>query len=140
MIVDFFYENPSYKIFSEEKVISLLSLISNLEKSELGEIDIQIVSDKKILEINQEFLNHDYFTDIITFDNSLLNIINGELIISFDTVKSNARKYGIIDTQEMYRVIIHGIMHLNGYNDSSESEKSLMTEKENEYLSYLEKI
>lgn len=140
MILDFFYQLDPYKIVDEKKVYDLLSIIQKVEKVQFGEIDFQLVDDQKILEINNTFLQHDYFTDIITFDYSLVNIINGEIFISFDTVLSNAHKYAATPVTEMYRVIIHGVMHLIGFSDTSEEEKTSMQQKENEYLAYLEKL
>ncbi len=100
-----------------------------------GDIAYIFCSDEKILEINKQYLNHDYYTDIITFDYSENNTISGDLFISLDTVKSNAEKFGTSYEEELYRVIIHGILHLCGFKDKSPKEEKLMREKEKEALS-----
>jgi rRNA maturation RNase YbeY len=138
--INFFYEEEKFKIFSESNIEIWIKKVLGFENKRLGEISYQFVSDKEIRNLNSEFLNHDYFTDIITFDNSLVNIINGDIIISFDTVQFNANKFKVSIENELYRVIIHGVMHLCGYNDSSENEKNVMRNKEDYYLSYLEKL
>ena len=103
----------------------------------IGEIACVFCSDKKILEINMQYLNHDYYTDIITFDYSEGNIISGDLFISLDTVHSNAEKFATNYNEELCRVIIHGILHLCGFNDKSAEEEKVMREKENEALWFL---
>jgi rRNA maturation RNase YbeY len=86
------------------------------------------------LDINVKYLDHNYFTDIITFDYVEGNTISGDLFISIETVKENAKEYNITWIKELYRVILHGILHLVGYNDKSEKERKIMREKENYYL------
>jgi rRNA maturation RNase YbeY len=138
--IDFIYDDDSFKIFDESKVLKWINEVAFAERKFVGEITYQFVTEETILDFNIRFLNHTYFTDIITFDNSLVNIINGDIIISFDTVQSNADKFGVSFESELYRVIIHGVIHLCGYADSTEIEKKVMREKENQYLSYLEKL
>jgi rRNA maturation RNase YbeY len=99
-----------------------------------GSLSYVFCSDDKILEINRQFLQHDYFTDIITFDYSSGNIINGDIIISIDTVKSNAEKYGKQFGDELNRVLVHGILHLCGQNDKTAAEAAQMREMEDEAL------
>lgn len=101
----------------------------------VGEIGYLFVNDKKILEINREYLGHDYYTDIITFDYDEDDIINGDLIISLDTVRTNAELYGKEYEEELYRVIIHGILHLCGLNDKGPGEREIMEAAENKALS-----
>ena len=101
----------------------------------VGEIGYLFVNDKKILEINREYLGHDYYTDIITFDYDEDDIINGDLIISLDTVRTNAELYGKKYEEELYRVIIHGILHLCGLNDKGPGEREIMEAAENKALS-----
>ena len=110
------------------------------EKKTLGEICYNIVSDNEILEINQKYLNHHFFTDIITFDNSFVNIINGDIFISFETVKTNSKLFNVELLTEFYRVIIHGIMHLCGYKDATKTEKIQMRALEEKYIAYLEEL
>jgi len=104
----------------------------------IGEVSYMFCSDEKILEINNQYLQHDYFTDIITFDYTEENVINGDLFISIDTVKSNSEKFGTLYEDELYRVIIHGILHLCGINDKGPGEQEYMTECENKALLLLE--
>ena len=103
----------------------------------IGDIVYIFCSDKKILEINIQYLNHDYYTDIITFDYSEGDIISGDLFISLDTVLSNAEKFNTDYTEELCRVIIHGILHLCGFKDKSVKDEKMMREKENEALKQL---
>jgi probable rRNA maturation factor len=104
---------------------------SNLK---VGEISIIFCDDNYILNINKKFLNHNYFTDIITFNYNSENILSGDIFISSDTVLSNANFYSVSEQSEYLRVIIHGILHLIGFNDHTVEEKELMVEKENESL------
>ena len=99
-----------------------------------GELNYIFCSDDYILSINRQYLNHDYFTDIITFDYRVNNVISGDLIISLDTVKSNANKYGDNYEMELLRVIIHGILHLCGFNDKTSAESQLMRQLEDKAL------
>ena len=101
----------------------------------IGDINYIFCNDEKILEVNKQFLQHDYYTDIITFDYSLKDRISGDLFISLDTVKSNAELFKQEYEQELYRVIIHGILHLCGINDKGEGEREIMEEAENKALS-----
>lgn len=140
MEISFLYQDDSYRIIDEGKTIEWIKNVIWKEKKRLGEIEYFFVSEEKILRINQEFLNHNYFTDIITFDNSFVNIINGSIFISPDTVLSNAKNFNTSLEREMYRVVIHGIIHLCGYEDRTEIEQKVMRNKENEYLAYLEKL
>ena len=100
----------------------------------VGEIGYMFVNDKKILEVNNEYLGHDYYTDVITFDYCEGNILNGDIVISLDTVRTNAEKFGKTYEEELYRVIIHGILHLCGINDKGPGEREIMEENENKAL------
>lgn len=99
-----------------------------------GEIGYLFVDDTKILEVNREYLGHDYYTDIITFDYSEGDTLNGDLIISLDTVRTNAQKFRKDYDEELHRVIIHGILHLCGINDKGPGEREMMEEAENHAL------
>lgn len=100
----------------------------------VGEIGYMFVSDEKILEVNREYLGHDYYTDIITFDYDEEDIISGDIVISLDTVRSNAEQFGKTYEEELYRVIIHGILHLCGINDKGPGEREIMEANENAAL------
>lgn len=102
-----------------------------------GDISFIFCSDIFLLEVNKQYLNHDYFTDIITFDYVEDGVISGDIFISCDRVKENANEFGVAFLDELSRIIIHGILHLCGYKDKSKKDKLLMTEKENFYLNLL---
>lgn len=103
----------------------------------VGDITYIFCNDSKILDVNIEFLNHDYFTDIITFDNSRGKLISGDIFISLDTVASNSELVGSSPENELYRVIIHGILHLCGINDKGPGERAIMEDNENKALAIL---
>ena len=100
----------------------------------VGEIGYMFVNDEKILEVNNEYLGHDYYTDVITFDYCDGNILNGDIVISLDTVRTNAEKFGKTYEEDLYRFIIHGILHLCGINDKGPGEREIMEENENKAL------
>ena len=102
-----------------------------------GDIGYMFVDDEKILEVNKEYLGHDYYTDIITFDYDEDDVISGDLVISIDTVRTNAEKFGKEYTEELNRVIIHGILHLCGINDKGPGEREIMEANENKALAIL---
>jgi len=104
------------------------------ENKTLGEINYIFCTDEYLLEKNQTFLNHNTYTDIITFDYSEEKQISGDIFISIERVKENARKFAVEFETELKRVMIHGVLHLIGYKDKSEDEQKLMREKENFYL------
>ena len=97
----------------------------------VGEVGYLFCDDEKILEVNREFLGHDYYTDIITFDYCEDDVLNGDLVISLDTVQSNAEMLGKDYDEELHRVIIHGILHLCGLNDKGPGEREQMEKAEN---------
>ena len=105
----------------------------------LKKIDVYGVSDNELLEINNRHLQHNYYTDIITFDYSRGNRISGELHISVERVKDNASALGLAYELELLRVIAHGILHLIGFKDKTKEEEAVMRSKEDEVLAYLEK-
>lgn len=106
----------------------------------VGDINIILCDDPSILEINNQFLGHDYYTDIITFDYTEEKVINGELYISIDTVRANAQEYGQSFPDELHRVIIHGILHLCGLDDHCDEDIKEMREAENLSLEKLSAI
>ena len=107
------------------------------EGKKVGDISILLCSDEFILQMNNQHLNHNYYTDVITFDYSdkLNNFLSGEIYISVDTVNTNATKFNSTFNDELHRVIIHGVLHLCGYKDKTRKEKKTMRNKENESLS-----
>ena len=100
----------------------------------VGEIGYMFVDDEKILEVNREYLGHDYYTDVITFDYDEDNVVSGDIVISLDTVRSNAELFGKSYDEEFYRVLIHGILHLCGINDKGPGEREVMEAAENKAL------
>ena len=100
----------------------------------VGDIGYMFVNDEGILETNREYLGHDYYTDIITFDYCEGDVISGDLVISLDTVRSNAELFGKDYDEELHRVIIHGILHLCGINDKGPGEREIMEQAENKAL------
>jgi probable rRNA maturation factor len=103
----------------------------------VGDIGYMFVDDEKILEVNNEYLGHDYYTDIITFDYDEDDVISGDLVISLDTVRTNAEQFGKEYADELNRVIIHGILHLCGINDKGPGEREIMEANENKALAIL---
>jgi rRNA maturation RNase YbeY len=133
--IDFIIE-PIPNINSEFFILSLPKLVQ-LEDKECGPINLIFCDDEKILEVNKEYLAHDYYTDIITFDYSLNQIISGDLFISIDRVKENADMFSKSFENELMRVVFHGVLHLCGYNDKSEEDILVMRSKEDYYLTQL---
>lgn len=103
----------------------------------VGEIGYLFVDDEHILDVNNQYLGHDYYTDIITFDYCEGDVLNGDLVISLDTVRSNAELFGKSYEEELHRVIIHGVLHLCGLNDKGPGERELMEDAENRALALL---
>lgn len=124
-------------LLEENTLKGIIKEILKKENKKLGEINIIIQTDKEELKINKKYLKHDYYTDVIAFQYNKKNIINGDIFISIEKVKRNAKEYNEELRKELSRVIIHGILHLIGYNDKEKSEKYLMKEKEDLYLKKL---
>ena len=112
-----------------------LKMVAESEVKRLGDISIIFCSDPYILDINQRYLQHDYFTDIITFDYCEGKVLSGDLFISIDTVRENAAEYGASFEGELNRVMVHGLLHLIGYDDHTPEEQKEMRGKEDYYLS-----
>ena len=122
----------------ETDITSVINCISQLyPEQRLGKIQVHWLSDDELLEINKTHLEHDYYTDIITFDYSTSRKISGELFISVDRVRENASIHGSNEIQEFHRVLAHGVLHLLGFKDKTEAESKVMREKENEVLQAL---
>lgn len=126
MNIRFFYDQVKFTVTKARKIRNFLVKVIREEKKIPGDLIFVFTNDIKELEINIKFLNHNFFTDIITFDYSSGDKISGEIYISVDTVKKNAKLYNVNFREELLRVMIHGILHLCGYNDESENEKKLM--------------
>ena len=113
---------------------SWLKKVAQEEKLSIGDVNVIFCSDAYILELNKKYLNHNYFTDIITFDYCIEDILSGDLFISVETVKDNSSFYKTSFDEELFRVIVHGLLHLVGYNDHTDEEKKTMRFKEDFYL------
>lgn len=117
-----------------------LSIVAGSELKKLGNINYIFCSDNYILDVNIKYLGHDYFTDIITFDYCENDVLNGDLFISIDTVRENADFYGTTFEQELNRVMVHGVLHLIGYDDHKEEDIKVMRAKEDYYLKVKEQL
>ena len=120
--------------FDSEFFVSAIGDLIHLENKKLGELSLLFCTDEHMLKMNKEHLKHDYYTEILTFDYCMENRVSGDLLISWDTVQSNALKYKVDKQTELKRVVFHGILHLCGYNDKTKEETKLMRLKENECL------
>ena len=132
-MIHFFYENTSEII--EENIKPWIEKIIITEEKRLGEINYIFCDDEYLLKINQDFLQHDYYTDIITFDSVRGKTISGEIFVSLQRIKDNASLISKNYEEEKKRVIAHGILHLCGYKDKTEEEQKTMRAKEDFYLS-----
>lgn len=121
-------------VFSKRKMNLWIKAVANKYKKNVGEIAYIFCSDEKILEVNQQYLQHDYYTDIITFDYCENNTLNGDIFVGVETVLSNANQFGTTFEEELRRIIIHGILHLCGQDDKTIVLRAEMTQKENEAL------
>jgi probable rRNA maturation factor len=134
--IQFFEEDITYKVKNKTAVRKWITDTIVAEGFKLAELTYVFCSDEYLLQINQQYLDHDTYTDIITFDNSEEHsTIAGDIFISIERIKENAAKFAVTETQELHRVIIHGALHLLGYKDKSVSDKKKMTLKEDHYLS-----
>lgn len=133
------YGNEGVKMpdIKKRATTAWIKVVANTYGKKVGEVGYLFVNDEKILEVNREYLSHDYYTDIITFDYSEGDTINGDLVISLDTVRTNADLFGKAYEEELHRVIIHGILHLCGINDKAPGEREIMEEAENKALGML---
>lgn len=135
-VIHFFTEDTAYKVARKVALKGWMKETIKAEGYKTGEINVILCSDAYLLEINKQYLQHDTYTDIVTFDNSeKAGVIAGDIFISIDRVQENAAKFDVPEHDELHRVIIHGILHLCGYGDKKKQEKTLMSEKEDFYLS-----
>ncbi|HAH24336.1 MAG TPA: rRNA maturation RNase YbeY [Prolixibacteraceae bacterium] len=137
MSVHYCSEDVSVPKFQKRRITSWIKQTIVSEEKTTGEISFIFCSDNYLLEVNKQYLNHDYFTDIITFDYVEDKVISGDIFISCDRVKENAAEFGTGFDNELMRIIIHGVLHLLGYKDKNKKDKLLMTDKEDFYLNVL---
>ena len=132
-MINFFYETK-FVLQNPNNIINWINNVILSESKSIGEINYIFCDDSYLLNINQQYLNHDTFTDIITFNYNDKFVINGDIFISVDRVQENAHIFNVDFDTELRRVIIHGVLHLCGFNDKTTEESTLMREKENEKL------
>ena len=130
-------ENVKMPAIRRRDTTAWIRRVANTYGKRVGEVGYLFCDDEHILEVNREYLNHDYYTDIITFDYCEGDVLNGDLVISLDTVRTNAEKFGKTYDDELRRVIIHGILHLCGINDKGPGEREMMEAAEDQALSLL---
>lgn len=133
-MIDINYEETDDLELSKSKIQDWLDLVCRNEGKVLEEVTLIFCSDNYLLEINQQHLNHDFFTDIVTFDYCVDDLISGDLFISVDRVFENSAVYDVSFFTELHRVIVHGVLHLCGYKDKSTEDEVLMRSKEDEAL------
>ena len=139
-MVSYFFQDTKFKFNKRRVTNSWIRKVVAIENRVLGNLNIIICSDPYILDVNQKFLKHNYYTDINTFDYCEEDMISGDLFISIDTVRDNGEFYEAGFDRELFRVIIHGVLHLIGYDDHCEEDISVMRSKENQYLTLLEDL
>lgn len=133
-MVRYFTEDISFAFKQKALNKSWYKLVAESEIRKLGDINVIFCSDRYILDVNMKYLQHDYFTDIITFDYCEGNVLSGDLFISVDSVRENSEYYHTSFEDELNRVLVHGILHLIGYDDHKEEDIRVMRAKEDYYL------
>lgn len=137
-MITYHFEQTKFVFRQKTLTSKWLRLVAESEIRRIGDISIIFCSDNYILDINRRYLSHDYFTDIITFDYCEGDRLSGDLFISVDSVRENSVEYGTEFKDELNRVIVHGILHLIGYDDHTEEDVKVMRSKEDYYLSLRE--
>jgi probable rRNA maturation factor len=133
-----FYDQTNFRLEGWKKAVKIINEVIRKEQQVSGDLNFIITNDENLRKINIQFLEHDYFTDVITFNYNVENIINGEVYISIETVKRNAKNYKVSLRHEVLRVLIHGVLHLVGYDDKTKKQKECMRKMENEWLKMVE--
>ncbi len=137
MSITFDSDNIDFPNIKKRETSAWIKKIANSYNKKVGNVGYLFCNDEKILEINRQYLDHDFYTDIISFDYSEGDIISGDIFISLDTVRTNSQKYNTDYQEELYRVIIHGVLHLCGLDDKLEEDAIRMRESENSALKQL---
>ena len=133
-MISFHCKDFQYRPANKSRIAEWLNKSVHHQKKFIGNISIVFCSDEYLLQINKQYLNHNYFTDIITFDYSTDRKVSGDLFVSVDRLRDNSKQLEITLQLEVRRVLVHGVLHLCGYNDKSTADKKLMTAKEDFYL------
>lgn len=135
-----FSEECSFRLKDKLKIKRWIKQVIENYGYKLGEVSYVFCSDERILEVNKQYLSHDFYTDIITFDYVEKERISGDIFISIDRVEENAKDFNVTFQQELLRVIIHGVLHLLGFEDHSQEEQQIMRQKENEAIALWDKM
>lgn len=133
--IHFHNHDLEYSLENAEAISNWLSSVISSEKLRQGSLDFTFMSDDALLKINREHLNHDFYTDIITFEYNEEGLVSGDILISLDRIKDNAQELNNSLADELHRVLVHGVLHLCGYKDKTDSEQVEMRAKEDYYLS-----
>ena len=133
-MVRYFQEDIRFELKQKMRNNRWLKMVAGSEMRRLGAVNIIFCSDNYILDVNMRYLQHDYFTDIITFDYCEKDVLSGDLFISIDSVRENALYYGVPFADELDRVMVHGLLHLIGYDDHTPGQQAEMRAKEDYYL------
>ena len=134
MAVSYFAEDVKMPVIKKRETTDWIRRVASGYGKKCGDIAYIFCSDEKILEVNKAYLQHDYYTDVITFDYTEGDKISGDIFISVDTVRSNAEQFGTDYDEELHRIVIHGVLHLCGINDKGPGEREMMTRHENEAM------
>lgn len=137
MAIEIYSEQIDFQLEHVDRITTWLEAAAAEEGYEVGDINIIFCDDEYLLNVNRQYLNHDYYTDIITFDYSEEEMVSGDLFISIDRVRENAEEFHQLFSEELHRIMVHGVMHLCGYQDKEPLEKTEMTGKEDFYLKKL---
>lgn len=138
MKIRIFYDNVKFRLKGSKQVLNKIEKVIRSEKMIPGDLIFIVTDDREIRKINKEFLKHNYNTDVIAFNYNEGNILNGEIYISIETVKKNSVNYKVSCTEEFIRVMIHGTLHLCGYDDKSSVERKIMIQKGEDWISGIE--
>ena len=133
-MIRYYREDTKFDLKGKLQNNRWLKEVAEREGRKIGDINIIFCSDNYLLEVNKKYLGHDYYTDIITFDYCEKDILSGDLFISVDCVRDNASFYGTEFSNELNRVMVHGVLHLIGYDDHTDEDIAVMRSKENTYL------
>ena len=135
--IRFYYDNVKYRIRGVKEITRLLKKVIRKEKRLSGDLNFIITTDKSLKNINREFMNSDYFTDVISFNYESGTMLDGEVYISLGTVRKNAHNYKVSLRNELIRVVIHGTLHICGYEDKTKREKLRMKKREDFWMNKL---
>lgn len=133
-MIDFNFEDIEFDLPDKKRLVRWITSAVKNEGRTLGNVSYIFCSDEYLWSMNKEYLNHDYYTDIITFDYVKNNVISGDLFVSYDRIKDNAEKFNVLRETELLRVMIHGVLHLVGYDDITDELEKEIHQREDYYL------